>query len=63
VIRVINPNGLVSTLAGGGSGTTTDGPAKTASFGILSGVAVNPAANIMYVTDYFTSLVRKVTLQ
>lgn len=63
VIRAITPDGTVTTIAGGGTGTTTDGPANKASFGILRGVAVNPAANLMYVTDYFTSLVRKISLQ
>jgi hypothetical protein len=63
VVRAITPDGTVTTIAGGGTGTTTDGPAKKASFGILRGLTVNPSGNLMYVTDYFTSLVRKVSLQ
>ena len=61
-IRIIRSDGTVTTLAGGGTGNTTDGPANKASFGILRGLAVNPAGNTMYVTDYFTSLIRQISL-
>jgi hypothetical protein len=62
-VRKITPDGTVTTLAGGGVGVTTDGPGKTASFGILRGIAVNPAGNLVYVSDYLTSLVRKVEIK
>jgi len=61
-IRVIRGDGTVTTLAGGGAGNTTDGAANKASFGILRGLAVNPAGTTMYVTDYLTSLIRQIAL-
>jgi hypothetical protein len=62
-VRKITPDGTVSTLAGGGMGDATDGPGKSASFGILRGIAVNPSGNLVYVSDYSTSLVRKVEIK
>jgi hypothetical protein len=62
VVRKITPDGTVSTLAGGGSGATTDGPANQASFGILRGLVVSPGGSLIYVTDYYTSLVRKIQI-
>jgi sugar lactone lactonase YvrE len=59
LIRFITPNGVVTTLAG----TTKtsgfqDGPALSATFGALRGVAVDSAGNV-YVSD--GDLIRKVT--
>jgi len=59
LIRFITPNGMVTTLAG----TTKtsgfqDGPALSATFGALRGVAVDSAGNV-YVSD--GDLIRKVT--
>ncbi len=63
LIRKVTPAGAVSTLAGGGTGTATDGTGTHASFGILRGLVVNPAGNLIYVADYFTSLIRKVEIK
>lgn len=59
LIRFITPNGVVTTLAG----TTKtigskDGPALSATFGALRGVAVDSAGNV-YVSD--ADMIRKVT--
>jgi len=62
-IRKITPDGTVTTLAGGGPGNATDGIGAQASFGILRGLAVNPSGNLIYVSDYLTSLVRKVEMK
>jgi sugar lactone lactonase YvrE len=62
-VRLITPDGTVSTLAGGGTGNTIDGPAKLASFGIMRGIIVNPSGNMIYVADYLTSLIRKIQVQ
>lgn len=62
-IRKITPAGMVTTLAGGGPGSATDGIGSHASFGILRGLVVNQAGNLIYVSDYLTSLVRKVEIK
>lgn len=62
-IRKITPGGTVTTLAGGGPGSATDGVGTHASFGILRGLIVNQAGNLIYVSDYLTSLVRKVEIK
>ena len=59
LIRFITPNGVVTTLAG----TTKtsgfqDGPALSATFGALRGVAIDSAGNV-YVSD--ANMIRKVT--
>jgi sugar lactone lactonase YvrE len=63
LVRKIMPDGEVVTLAGGGNGATTDGPGNVASFGILRGLAVNSSGNLIYVADYYTSLIRKVEIK
>lgn len=50
-IRVIAPDGTVSTLAGSGNAGLADGPASTAEFRHPSGIAVNEAG-IVYVGDW-----------
>jgi len=62
LVRMVTPDGVVTTLAGGGNGATTDGIGTKASFGILRGVSVNTSGKLMYVADYFTSLIRKITI-
>ncbi len=47
----INTSGVASLLAGGGAGTTTNGPGTIASFGSPSGLAVDSLGNV-YVADY-----------
>jgi NHL repeat len=63
LVRKVTPDGTVTTLAGGGTGSTTDGTGKQASFGILRGITVNSAGNLIYAADYFTSLIRKIVIQ
>ncbi len=52
--------GEVSTFAGGGSGGSTDGQGKLASFNEPRRLAVDAAGNI-YVADFATSLIRVIT--
>jgi streptogramin lyase len=60
-IRKITPGGVVSTLAGGGSGGDgADGTGTNAVFSYSSGVAVDSAGNV-YVADEADSTIRKVT--
>jgi hypothetical protein len=63
LVRKVSPDGTVTTLAGGGTGFTTDGVGNKASFGILRGISVNAQGNLIYVADYLTSLVRKVEIK
>ena len=62
-IRKITPDGVVTTLAGGGPGFTTDGIGSQASFGILRGLTVNSAGNLIYLSDFRSSLIRKVVIE
>jgi serine/threonine protein kinase, bacterial len=60
-IRKITPNGVVTTLAGNLSGATSiDGVGSAASFAGPIGLALDAHGNI-YVADYFSSKIRKVT--
>jgi hypothetical protein len=60
-IRKITPQGVVSTLAGlAGSFGTADGVGDQARFRSPHGVAVDAAGNV-YVTDFYTPRVRKIT--
>ena len=57
LIRVITPAGVVSTLAGGGTGTGTNGIGTAASFTNPYGVAVDTAGNV-YVADAGDNMIR-----
>jgi sugar lactone lactonase YvrE len=59
-VWVIPPGGSPSILAGTTSGYQ-DGDAATAKFNNVSGIAVNAAGTIVYVTDYGNSKIRKIT--
>ncbi len=66
LLRKITPDGMVTTIAGGGPGGpagTTDGEGLMASFGFMRGITVNAAGNLLYLADYRTSLIRKVVIQ
>ena len=59
LIRKIDPSGNVSTLAGSGTGGSTNGKGTAASFYFPTGVAVDASGNV-YVADYFNNLIRKI---
>lgn len=50
-VRVITPNGTVSTLAGSGSPGQTNGTGGAAQFGKLEGIVVDSSGNV-YVSDW-----------
>jgi len=59
-IRKISATGLVTTIAGTGTFGVTNGPANNAQFGFPSGIAVNNAGTLIYVTDRMTHTIRKI---
>ena len=59
-IRRISPQGVVSTLAGGGPGRFADGAGAAAAFNEPRGFAQDAAGNL-YVADYQNQMIRKVT--
>jgi len=62
LIREVTPAGVVTTMAGSGTGQfgSADGTGSTAQFGTPSGVAVDSAGNV-YVADTYNNTIRKVT--
>ena len=51
-IRKVSPNGIISTVAGGGTQSPGDGgPATSAAIGIANSVAVDPSGNIYICTS------------
>lgn len=60
-IRKITPAGVVSTLAGNGTAASVDGTGSAASFTEPLGITLTSSGNI-YVADYGTQKIRKVTL-
>ena len=59
-IRMINPAGEVSTIAGTGGFGSADGPGNTATFAIPGAVAVGPDNNL-YVSDILNHRIRKLS--
>jgi gliding motility-associated-like protein len=59
LIRKIDPQGIVTTLAGNGSAGSDDGVGVLASFNHPNDVQYN-TAGFIYVTDYGNSMIRKV---
>ena len=59
-IRKVSPGGVVTTLAGSGTGGFADGTGTGASFYDPTGVAVDSRDNV-YVADYSNFIIRKVT--
>ena len=62
LIRKINPDGMVTTLAGHRARGSINGDVKTASFRSPMGVAVDTAGNV-FIADYQNNLVRKIIKQ
>ncbi len=59
-IRRITSTGVVTTFAGSGSAGNVDGTGASASFNIVSGIAIDTSGTL-YVADAFNHLIRKVT--
>ena len=59
-IRVINTEGVVSTLAGSASGGNVDGTGTAAQFNNPSGIAVDSAGTV-YVTNTWSNRIRAIT--
>ena len=59
-IRIIEPNGLVSTFAGFGVSGSSNGVGQDATFSYPTGVAVDAQRNV-YVADRGNNLIRKIT--
>jgi sugar lactone lactonase YvrE len=59
-IRMCNPQGVISTVAGTGSFGLTDGDGEVAEFAFPSGIAVGPDDNV-YVSDTLNHVIRKLT--
>jgi len=62
LVRKININGIVTTLAGSGAEGAANGAGSNASFSAPSGIAVDAAGNA-YVADYGNNLIRKISPQ
>jgi sugar lactone lactonase YvrE len=60
-IRKITSAGVVTTLAGNGTGASVDGTGSAASFAEPLGIALTSTGNL-YVTDYATQKIRKITM-
>lgn len=61
-IRKITPGGTVTTIAGNGAYGYVDGPGSSASFGKPTGIAVNSAGTILYVSEAGNNCIRKITI-
>lgn len=61
-VRIIAPDGMVSTFAGTGEKGFADGPASLAKFNVPSQVALDKHGNV-YVTDMSNYRIRKITPQ
>lgn len=60
-VRVVTPNGLISTLAGdadGGTSTGTGGPAKAAGLTLTGGIAVTPAGEVLITEEQVVRVIR-----
>src|SRR5208337_1041744 len=60
IIRKITTDGVVTTLAGSGLRGHADGPGTAASFDSPGAIAVGSNGNV-YVTDFFTNMIRKIS--
>jgi hypothetical protein len=60
-IRFVSPTGMVTTIAGSGSGAFADGVGTAASFFTPTGVDVIPSTEVLVVADYSNSRIRLIT--
>ncbi len=60
-IRKVSPAGEVTTYAGQSYSGSTDGDVTVATFGTMTGIAIDKTNNILYVTDYGNQRIRKIT--
>ena len=61
VVRLLTPDGLVSTLAGSGQSGYLDGPGATAQFSSMSHALVDSASGLIYVTDTANNCIRSIS--
>ena len=61
-IRKIDPSGNVTTFAGSSARGSKDGPGVSASFNSPYGLTIDTANNIVYVADWDSAKVRKITM-
>lgn len=59
-VRKISPDGKVSTLAGNGRFSFSDGVGRNAEFNAPGGIGIDAEGNL-YVADYFNNCIRKVS--
>ncbi len=59
LIRMITPDGTVSTIAGSGNYGTSDGFSTSATFGNPTGIEMDDNGNI-YVADHLTHIIRRI---
>lgn len=60
-IRKIDASGNVTTIAGTGVFGTTNGPVNTASFSSPAGIAVTRDGQTIYISEYNTHVIRRIT--
>lgn len=61
-IRQVTPGGVVTTVAGGAGCGSTDGTGSGASFSNPNGLVYDAATGDLYVTDFYNSTIRQVTI-
>jgi hypothetical protein len=59
LIRLITPGGVVTTVAGTGAATLTDGVGTAAAFNQSRGITVDQSSGNIYVADYSNNVIRK----
>jgi len=61
-LRIVTPAGVVTTLAGSNTASFADGTGSAARFSNLTGVAINPYTEVLFVGDGGNNRIRQVTL-
>lgn len=60
LIRKIDTNGNVTTIAGTGNFGASNGPALASTFGNPTGIEIDESSGIIYVADHLTHIIRKI---